>query len=92
MRTMNAGRIHAFGGLDVLHLDEIPVPEPHQREILLNIGAATVNPVEYKDSRRLRRRRSFGYPGGQGRAVRRRGGAALPAGEHPRGKVVLTMT
>jgi NADPH:quinone reductase-like Zn-dependent oxidoreductase len=48
MRTMNAVRIEAFGGPEVVHLERIPVPEPRAGELLLKIRAASVNPVDYK--------------------------------------------
>jgi NADPH:quinone reductase-like Zn-dependent oxidoreductase len=47
-KTMNAMRIEAFGGPEVLHLQKIPVPEPREGEMLLKIRAASVNPVDYK--------------------------------------------
>ena len=48
MRTMNAVRIDAFGGPEVVHLERIPVPMPRAGELLLKIRAASVNPVDYK--------------------------------------------
>jgi NADPH:quinone reductase-like Zn-dependent oxidoreductase len=46
--TMNAARIEAFGGPEVVHLQKISAPEPQEGEILLKIQAASVNPVDYK--------------------------------------------
>jgi NADPH:quinone reductase-like Zn-dependent oxidoreductase len=46
--TMQAIRIHQFGGPDVLQEDSIPVPEPKADEILVRVAAASVNPVDYK--------------------------------------------
>lgn len=48
MATMQAIRIHSFGGPEVLELDEVPRPEPERDEVLVRIKAASVNPVDYK--------------------------------------------
>jgi len=48
MANMKLVRIHAFGGSNVLSLDEVPVPVPQDDEILVRIHAASVNPVDYK--------------------------------------------
>jgi NADPH:quinone reductase-like Zn-dependent oxidoreductase len=48
MANMKAVRIHRFGGPDVLQIEEIPVPEPKDDEILVKVDAASVNPVDYK--------------------------------------------
>jgi NADPH:quinone reductase-like Zn-dependent oxidoreductase len=45
---MKAVRIHRFGGPEVLQIDEVPTPEPGPGEILVRVGAASVNPVDYK--------------------------------------------
>lgn len=45
---MRAIRIRAFGGPDVLKLEEQPVPTPQADEVLVKIHAASVNPVDYK--------------------------------------------
>jgi NADPH:quinone reductase-like Zn-dependent oxidoreductase len=45
---MRADRIHAFGGPDVLSIDDVPVPEPKDTEMLVRVVAASVNPVDYK--------------------------------------------
>jgi NADPH:quinone reductase-like Zn-dependent oxidoreductase len=46
--TMKAVRIHAYGGPEVLRLDEISRPEPQANEILIRVQAAGVNPVDWK--------------------------------------------
>ena len=46
--TMKAVRIHSFGGPEVMRLEDMPVPQPQDDEILLRVHAASVNPVDYK--------------------------------------------
>lgn len=48
MATMKAVRIHDYGGPEVLSLDEVQFPEPHDDEVVLKVHAASVNPVDYK--------------------------------------------
>ena len=44
---MRAVRIHQFGGPEVLKYEtDVPVPQPGPGEVLLNVRAAGVNPVE----------------------------------------------
>src|SRR5205823_2653538 len=47
-RTMKAIRINGFGGPEVLELDDVPVPQPGENELLVRIHAASINPVDYK--------------------------------------------
>jgi NADPH:quinone reductase-like Zn-dependent oxidoreductase len=46
--TAKAVRIHAFGGPDVLRLEEVPRPEPKAGQVLIRVYAAGVNPVDWK--------------------------------------------
>src|SRR5262245_9279107 len=43
-RTMKAIRIHEFGGIDAMRLDEIPRPVPAAGEVLVAAKAAGVGP------------------------------------------------
>ena len=43
---MKAIRVTAFGGPDVLRLEEVPTPKPGPGEVLVRVHAAGVNPVE----------------------------------------------
>ena len=52
---MRAIRIHKFGGPEVLQLDEVSVPKAGPGELLVQVMAASVNPVDYKI-------RAGGYP------------------------------
>lgn len=45
---MKAVRIHEFGGLDSLKVEEAPKPEPEEDEVLVRTHAAGINPVDWK--------------------------------------------
>src|SRR3954453_21297341 len=45
---MKAVQIHAYGGPEVLQLEEVPRPEPKANEVLVKVHAAGVNPVDWK--------------------------------------------
>ncbi len=46
--TMQAIRVHQYGGPEQLHLEQIPCPEPHAGEVLIRVHAAGVLPAEWK--------------------------------------------
>ena len=43
---MKAIRVHEFGGMEVLRLEEVPMPQPGPSEVVVRMHAAGVNPVE----------------------------------------------
>ncbi len=49
--TMIAVRMHTTGSPDVLVYEEVPLPEPGPREVLIRVHAAGVNPVDCKRRR-----------------------------------------
>lgn len=48
METMNAVRIHNYGGPEVLTYEEAPCPEMGENDVLIRVSAASVNPVDWK--------------------------------------------
>ena len=55
MARNSSVRIHAFGGPEVLQVEDLPMPQPQDDEVLLRVHAAGINPVDYKI-------RGGGYP------------------------------
>ena len=47
-KTMQAIRVHDYGGPEVLVLEEAPRPEPKADEVLIRVRAAGVNPADWK--------------------------------------------
>jgi NADPH:quinone reductase-like Zn-dependent oxidoreductase len=45
-KTMKAVVAHEYGGADKLKLEEVPVPEPKENEILVRVIASGVNPAD----------------------------------------------
>jgi len=45
---MKAIQVHAYGGPDVLELEEVPRPQPAPDEVLVKVYASGVNPVDWK--------------------------------------------
>lgn len=45
---MKAMRYHGFGGPELLRPDELPRPRPSAGELLLDVAASSVNPVDWK--------------------------------------------
>jgi NADPH:quinone reductase-like Zn-dependent oxidoreductase len=48
MGTMQAVRIHEYGGQGVLKLEQAPVPVIGDEDVLIRVHATSVNPVEWK--------------------------------------------
>jgi NADPH:quinone reductase-like Zn-dependent oxidoreductase len=46
--TMQAIRAHDYGGPEVLVLEQAPLPEPKNDEVLIQVKAAGVNPADWK--------------------------------------------
>jgi NADPH:quinone reductase-like Zn-dependent oxidoreductase len=45
-KTMKAVMAHEYGGPEVLKLEEVPLPEPKENEILVRVIASGVNPAD----------------------------------------------
>jgi len=45
---MRALRIHAYGGPEQLHLEDVALPLPGKGQLLLKVKAASVNPIDWK--------------------------------------------
>jgi NADPH:quinone reductase-like Zn-dependent oxidoreductase len=45
---MRALRIDAHGGAEVMRLVDVPVPRPGAGEVLVKVGAASINPIDWK--------------------------------------------
>jgi NADPH:quinone reductase-like Zn-dependent oxidoreductase len=43
---MRAWRVHAFGGIPALRLDDVPPPQPAEREVLVRVLAASLNAAD----------------------------------------------
>src|ERR1700752_3767382 len=45
---MKAVRTYAYGGPEVLTLEDVPDPVPGEAEVLIDVAASGVNPVDWK--------------------------------------------
>src|SRR5579872_3957975 len=45
-KTMRAMVLHELGGLEVLHLEEVPIPQPKVNEALIRVHACGVNRLD----------------------------------------------
>ncbi len=54
-QSMQAIRVHGYGDVDQLQLERIPHPEPGAGEVLVQVHAAGVNPIDWKLRQGLRK-------------------------------------
>jgi NADPH:quinone reductase-like Zn-dependent oxidoreductase len=47
-KTMRAIRYHEHGSAEVLRLEQVPIPDPKEGEVLVRVRVAGVNPVDWK--------------------------------------------
>lgn len=45
---MRALRIHGYGGPEVMRLEDVPAPSAGPAQLLVRVGAASVNPIDWK--------------------------------------------
>jgi NADPH:quinone reductase-like Zn-dependent oxidoreductase len=45
---MRAVRIHAYGGPEVMRIDDVPMPTPSTGQVRVKVRAASVNPIDWK--------------------------------------------
>lgn len=45
---MRAVRIHGYGGVEKLTLEEVPVPRPQAGDVVVRIFASSVNPIDWR--------------------------------------------
>jgi NADPH:quinone reductase-like Zn-dependent oxidoreductase len=45
---MKAIRIHEYGSVDVLKMEEVPLPEIQPDDLLIKVYAAAINPIDWK--------------------------------------------
>ena len=43
---MKAVVLHGYGGIDQLRYEDVPTPEPGPDEVLVKVGATSVNPID----------------------------------------------
>jgi len=48
MTNMKAVRVHDYGGVEVLRLEDAPRPQPGIGEVLVRVHASSVNPIDWK--------------------------------------------
>ena len=64
---MKAVRFDKYGDIEVLHIAEVPVPEPARGEVLVKVKAASINPGEAKIREGLMHARwPATFPSGEG--------------------------
>ena len=48
MQTHKAYRLHSYGGSEAIQMDDVPVPKPAPGQVLVAVGAAGVNALDWK--------------------------------------------
>ena len=66
--TMFAATIRAYGGPEVLNIEEIPIPQPAANEVLIEVDACGVNYQDI-DLRKGVSRRELAFPFVLGREI-----------------------
>ena len=46
--TMKAAVIHNFGGANQLAIEDVAVPKPTDGEVLIDVHASGINPIDFK--------------------------------------------
>jgi NADPH:quinone reductase-like Zn-dependent oxidoreductase len=79
---MKAVRLHAYGGVDQLRYEDVPMPEPGPDEALVKVAATSVNPIDWKlRSGAAKDRMPLTFPAILGRDV---AGTVIRTGTHVR--------
>ncbi len=66
-KEFRAVKFDHYGGIDVLHIDELPLPIPNNDEVLVKIKAAGINPVDANIRKGLLAARwPANFPSGEG--------------------------
>ena len=47
-KTQKAYRLHSYGGPECIKLDDVPVPKPGSRQVLVAVSAVGMNPFDWK--------------------------------------------
>ena len=48
VKTMKAVLLHGYGGVDQMAYEEVPIPVAAAGEVLVKLGATSINPIDYK--------------------------------------------
>jgi len=48
MKTAKAARLHSYGGLEAVKIEEMTLPDPKVGEVLVRVQAAGINPIDWK--------------------------------------------
>jgi NADPH2:quinone reductase len=79
--TMKAIRFHAHGGPEVLHLEDVPMPQPKDGEALVRVTAAGVNYADIYQRTGITAVSLPHIPGLEGVGIIERPGGGVPQGQ-----------